>query len=154
MIMARYIGYSTLNTNVPRTIARNVNDMPSLTTNPYRSGVSGKKFTLTDEKLVIADLINALNIKQGDKVGQPGYGTTIWSYVFEQNTASVREQIETELRRVISADPRIDLNAVTLYSYENGVQLEVELAVNGYSEPLSLNIDLNRNTGRAGPIVS
>jgi phage baseplate assembly protein W len=150
--MTTYIGYSTLNTNLQKNVARDVTGFSSVATDPTRNGLNSKKFTLTDERLVIADLINALNIKQGDKVGQPDYGTTIWGFIFEPNTSDVRDQIETELRRVIAQDPRINLNAVTVYAYENGVQLEVELAVNGFNKPLSLNLDLNRGTGRASAI--
>jgi phage baseplate assembly protein W len=149
--MPTYIGYSSIHTKLPRNIARNVQDTTALNKSANRSGRSVNKFTLTDERLVVADLINALNIKQGDKVGQPGYGTTIWSYIFEPNTSDVRSEIETELRRIIALDPRINLNNVAVYSYNNGILLEVDLSVNGYNQPLSLQISLDRNTGRATP---
>ena len=42
-----------------------------------------KKFTLVDFELVKRDLLNALNITQGQLVGRPGYGTMIWSYIFD-----------------------------------------------------------------------
>jgi hypothetical protein len=36
-----------------------------------------KKFTLLDFELIKRDLLNAFNIRQGQLVGRPGYGTVI-----------------------------------------------------------------------------
>jgi len=97
----------------------------------------GKKFRLTDEQLVIQDLVNALSIKQGDKVGNPGYGTTLWEFLFDPNTSDVVKQLETEIRRVAGTDPRIQLDNVNAYSYENGILIEVQATIqplNSYVE--------------------
>ena len=59
-----------------------------------------KSLNLLDEQLVIQDLVNALNIRKGEKVGQPSYGTTLWDFVFEPNTADVQVEIQNEVRRV------------------------------------------------------
>ncbi|NBU53718.1 MAG: hypothetical protein EBS33_05025, partial [Alphaproteobacteria bacterium] len=87
-----------------------------------------KKFTLTDENLIIRDLLNAFNIKQGDKVGQPAYGSTLWGFLFEPNSTIVLGQIEDEVRRIISQDPRIILGSVYINNQENGILLELEIA--------------------------
>ena len=42
-----------------------------------------KKFTLTDFDLIQRDLLNAFNIRQGQLPGRPGYGTTMYSFLFE-----------------------------------------------------------------------
>ena len=39
--------------------------------------------------------INALNISQGQLPGKPGYGTTLWSFIFDPNTADVQFELET-----------------------------------------------------------
>ena len=39
-----------------------------------------KKFTVVDFDLIKIDLLNAFNIRQGELVGRPGYGTVIWNY--------------------------------------------------------------------------
>jgi phage baseplate assembly protein W len=143
--MSTYRGFSTLEVNQPRTIN---------TTGAY--GGSGsttyqprivKKFTLTDSQLVIRDLINALSIKQGDKVGQPTYGTILWSYLFEPNIGDVRTEIETEIRRVIAEDPRIMLNSVVMSAQENGVLFELQVAFNPFNEPMTLSLQMDKNTG-------
>jgi phage baseplate assembly protein W len=41
-----------------------------------------KYFTLTDFELIKRDLLNAFNIRQGELVGRPAYGTTLWDMLF------------------------------------------------------------------------
>lgn len=137
--MAMYIGFSTINANKPRTTNASVGidgGVGSLvaTINP------GKKYRLTDEALVLQDLVNAFNITRGEKVGQPEYGTLLWTFPFEQNDATTQFQIEDEIRRVVTADPRLILNTVKSYPQENGILVEVELAVAPFNTPQSLNL--------------
>ena len=66
-----------------------------------------KKFTLVDFELVKRDLLNALNIPQGQLPGRPGYGTLIYGYIFENQTQDTERAILAEIQRVASLDPRI-----------------------------------------------
>ena len=146
--MPNYIGFSTINANKPR----------STNLNPGKSGgtgstvqpiVYGKKFRMVDEKLVIQDFINALNIQQGQKVGNPGYGTSLWSFVFEPNTTDVRFRLETEIRRVAGLDPRMILNSVKTYPQENGILIELEMAVTPYNNAQTLSVFFSNALGTA-----
>lgn len=143
--MPTYIGFSTHDVNQPITFTTpgNQGGIGTLTVSPR----IGKKFRLTDEQLVIRDLVNAFSIKQGDKVGNPGYGTTLWSYVFEPNTDDVRSEIEAEVRRVAAQDPRINLNTVNIYPRENGVLLQVEMSFSPFNNSVQLGFFLNRYDG-------
>lgn len=141
--MATYIGFTTKNNNQPRELTRSGASGTSLVTAPR----PGKKFTLVDEALVVRDLLNAFMIKQGDKVGQPGYGTTLWTYIFEQGTADTREEIETEVRRVVAQDPRIALNTVTVTVEEHGVILELQVAFQPFNNPINLALFLDSQAG-------
>ena len=95
------------------------------------------------------DFVNALNIPQGQKVGQPQYGTTLWSFVFEPNTFDVQNRLEAEIRRVASLDPRLELNYVRAFPQENGILIEIELAVTPFNNPNQLSIFFDNNTNRA-----
>jgi phage baseplate assembly protein W len=148
--MANYIGFSTINADKPR-ITNPINNLgrdygSASITRPY---VFGKKYKLTDSQLVIQDFVNALNIHQGQKVGQPAYGTTLWSFVFEPNTADVQFQLENEIRRVASLDPRIELNYVKAFPQENGILLEVEMAVNPFNSATTLSLFFDNRTNTA-----
>lgn len=149
--MPTYIGFSTINSSLPRTTNAG-NGIAGAPGNAVKSIVYGKKYRLVDDKLVIQDFINALNIPKGQKVGQPGYGTDIWSYVFEQNNSETHHLLEEEIKKVASYDPRLIINYVSVYPRENGILLEAEVAVTPFNQPLTLNIFFNQDTTRASLI--
>ena len=146
--MPTYIGFSTIiankpkSTNLPAGIAGGVGSVT-------QSVIPGKKFRLVDEQLVIQDFLNALNIQQGQKVGNPGYGTTLWSFVFEPNTFDVQNMLETEIRRVANQDPRMIVNTVSAYPQENGILIEVEMAVTPFNNAQILSVFFNNTTNQA-----
>lgn len=146
--MAQYIGFSTQNACKPKST-----NVPTGADGGYGGTMNslnwGKKYRLVDAPLVIQDFINALNIPQGSKVGQPGYGTTIWSFVFEPNTADVQYQLEAEIRRIAESDGRLILNYVAAFPQENGILLEVELAVTPFNNPTQLNVFFSQSTNTA-----
>ena len=69
--MPIYNGFSTQNVNQPLSLVR-AGVYGGIGTTTVQPRI-GKKFALSDQNLVIRDLLNALSIKQGDKVGQPTY---------------------------------------------------------------------------------
>jgi len=108
-----------------------------------------KKFTLVDFELIKRDLANALNIQQGELPGRPGYGTTIWSFVFENQTPETERGILAELQRVAGGDPRIYLSNASVYPQLNGMLIEVAVQVVGSSTAERLAIFFDQETRRA-----
>ena len=88
-----------------------------------------KKFTAVDFNLIKIDLINAFNIRQGELVGRPGYGTVLWNYLFENQTQETQQLIYTEIQRVCAGDPRIFISGIQMFPQENGLLLQVGIAV-------------------------
>jgi phage baseplate assembly protein W len=115
--MSQYIGFSTKN---------------HCSTN--------KKFKLTDSELVMQDLLNSFNIRQGTKVGQPNYGSRIWDFIFEPNISDVQNQIKTEIIRILSLDLRIETNSVTLYSEDHGILVELQISILPFNDPITTSI--------------
>jgi phage baseplate assembly protein W len=147
--MPQYYGYSSINANKPKT----TNAISGADGGPggiRQSIYWGKKFALVDEQLVIQDFINAFNIKQGTKVGRPGYGTTLWDYVFDPSTADIISAIEDEVRRVASGDPRIQIATISVYPKENGILIELQMAVVPFNQAQLVSLFLNQQTGTAG----
>jgi len=146
--MPTYIGFSTIGSNQPRTT-----NAPGGVDGGFGSVVKpinfGKKYRLVDQPLVIQDFVNALNIQQGQKVGKPEYGTTLWSFVFEPNTADVQFQLENEIRRVASLDPRLIVNYVKAFPQENGILIEVELAIAPFNDAQILSVFFDRDLNQA-----
>lgn len=146
--MPNYIGFSTIGANKPRTTnpQPGKNGAPGTINEPV---TSGRKYRLTDQQLVVRDLLNAFNIPKGQKVGQPEYGTTLWDFIFEPNTQDTQQQITDEVRRIASADPRIRLGYVKCFPEENGVLIEVQLSVNPFNQATLLNVFFNSKTNTA-----
>ena len=90
-----------------------------------------------------------MNIRRGEKVGKPNYGTTLWDFVFEPNTADVAKALQNEIRRVASADSRININTIRSYQREEGILVEVQLSVNPFNNPGDIAIVFNPDTNAA-----
>jgi phage baseplate assembly protein W len=146
--MPQYLGFSTIDANKPKTT-----NAPGGIDGGVGSIVNGinpgKKFKLNDENLVIRDFINALNIRQGEKVGQPSYGTALWNFVFEPNTPDMQFALDNEIRRVASQDPRILIDYVKAYPQENGILMEVQMAIQPYNQALLLSVFFDSTTNKA-----
>lgn len=146
--MPNYVGFSSYNANKPKT----TNQPPGAdggVGSILKPIVFGKKFRMVDQQLVIQDFLNALNIKKGQKVGQPEYGTNVWDYIFEPNSADTQFALENEIRRVANLDPRMIVNFVKAYPQENGILIEVEFAVNPFNQATFLNVFFNSQTNLA-----
>jgi hypothetical protein len=101
--MPTFIGFSTINQN--------------------------KKFTAVDFELIKIDLLNAFNIRQGELPGRPGYGTLIWDYLFENQTQETQVLLQQEIQRVCAGDPRVYLSGIQIFPQENGILLQLGVAV-------------------------
>ena len=88
-----------------------------------------KKFTAVDFDLIKIDLLNAFNIRQGELVGRPGYGTIIWNYLFENQTQETQALLYQEIQRVCGGDPRVYVSGVQIFSQQNGILIQLGIAV-------------------------
>ena len=88
-----------------------------------------KKFTAVDFDLIKIDLLNAFNIRQGELVGRPGYGTVIWNYLFENQTTETQAAIYAEIQRVCAGDPRVFISGIQVFPQQNGILIQLGIAV-------------------------
>jgi phage baseplate assembly protein W len=121
--MTTFIGYSTINAT--------------------------SKVTLTDDNLVVQDLLNAFNIKPGSLPGKPALGCPIWGYLFEQQTQSTVDAMTSIVQTTCASDPRIQLLSCSPFQLNNGVLFEVSLSINGNVTPQQLNLFFNNQTQAA-----
>ena len=107
-----------------------------------------KKFTLVDTELIKRDLLNAFNIVQGQLPGRPGYGTILWSFLFESQDQTTMSQIIREVKRVAGGDPRLNLIDAQIYPQENGllIELEIQFAPNTNAQLLGVFFDQQHRT--------
>jgi phage baseplate assembly protein W len=107
-----------------------------------------KKFTLTDFALIKRDLLNAFNIRQGQLPGRPAYGTVLWDFLFENQLEELQNGIVTEVQRVAGGDPRIYISDTQVFPQENGILIQIELAVipSDNAQRLSIFFDLQQRS--------
>lgn len=108
-----------------------------------------KKFTLTDFELIKRDLLNAFNIRQGELVGRPGYGTTLWDFVFENQLEETERALLAEIQRVAGGDPRIFVSDVEFFPQKNGILIQLEITVVPSTNAERLSIFFNQEQRRA-----
>jgi len=108
-----------------------------------------KKFTLLDEDLVKRDLLNGLNIRQGQLPGRPQFGTTLWDNLFENQSPALVTAIENEIQRVAGYDPRIQVSDTQVFPQENGILIQVQLAIVPNTTAQQLSIFFNQQQRRA-----
>jgi phage baseplate assembly protein W len=111
-----------------------------------------KKFTLTDYELVKRDLLNALNIRQGQLPGRPSYGTALWDNLFENQTTETERAITNEIQRVAGGDPRLQLDNVEIFQQENGMLIQLELVIVPSTDVERLSIFFDQQNRRASYI--
>lgn len=111
-----------------------------------------KKFRLTDFELVKQDLINHFNIRKGEKLMRPNFGTVIWNVLNEPLTEDLKSVIVSDIESVVSYDPRLSVDNVIVTEYETGIQVELELRYiqTNQSSLLNLQFDNQSNTLFAG----
>jgi phage baseplate assembly protein W len=108
-----------------------------------------KKFTLTDSALVKRDLLNAMNIRQGQLPGRPEYGTALWDNIFENQTEETTRSIEREIQRVAGYDPRLQIVSLDVFPQPNGMLIQMELAIVPSTDAERLSIFFDQESRRA-----
>ena len=102
-----------------------------------------KKFKLTDLELVKQNLFNHFNIRKGEKLMQPGFGSVIWSMMFEPLTEETKSLIQEDVKKVVGYDPRTKVTNVIITQFDYGVQLDIEMEYlpGNQSDSLTLTFD-------------
>ena len=108
-----------------------------------------KKFTLVDSELIKRDLLNAFNITQGQLPGRPGYGTILWSFLFENQDQTTMSAITREIQRVAGGDPRVYISDINVFPQENGVLIEVEVQFVPNTDAQLLSVFFDQQQRRA-----
>lgn len=102
-----------------------------------------KKFRATDAALIKQDIINHFNIRKGEKLMNPEFGTIIWGLMFEPLTNDVKQALVADVNTILSYDPRVAVSNVTVNEQEHGLQIIVDLTYinNNQSDLLLMNFN-------------
>jgi phage baseplate assembly protein W len=105
-----------------------------------------KKFSLTDFELVKQDLFNHFQIRKGEKLMNPEFGTIIWNILFEPFTDEVKNAIVKDIQAVVSYDPRISADNINVTQYEYGLQVDLELTYIPTNQTQLLNFIFDKSS--------
>lgn len=120
IIMALYRGYNTVGNN----------------TTKVRS---------EDAELIKRDLLNHFNIRKGEKLMHPEFGSIIWDALFEQMTDDLRDVIVEDVVEIVRYDPRIVADKVLVDEYENGILIEIQVRYSNLNQTENLRLLFDQN---------
>jgi len=106
------------------------------------------KTRLEDAELIKRDLSNHFNIRKGEKLMRPDFGTIIWDALFEPMTEDLRDAIVDDVTRIVNYDPRLIAESILVDEYEQGILVEarVRYSNNNQLETLRLQFDQTTNS--------
>ena len=108
-----------------------------------------KNVTVTNFDLIKTDLLNAFNIRQGELPGRPGYGSNIWSFIFENQTDQTIQAITNEVQRVCGGDPRIFVQSIDVFPEQNGILIQIGLTYVNSTDSQRLSVFFDQEQRRA-----
>jgi phage baseplate assembly protein W len=113
-----------------------------------------KKFRLTDFDLVQQDLFNHFNIRKGEKLMNPEFGTIIWGMLFEPLTEGLRKTLTEDIKRIVAYDPRIATNSIRLDEFAYGLQISISVTylVENKNYNIVFNFDRDSKTLSKGVV--
>jgi phage baseplate assembly protein W len=100
-----------------------------------------------DIDLVKQDIINHFNIRKGEKLMNPEFGTIIWELLFEQFTPEVRKLITQDVETIVNYDPRIAINAIAVDSTDQGIRIEADIIYVPFNVNEKMTFDFDRDNG-------
>jgi phage baseplate assembly protein W len=123
---------------------------PPVRTKQYR-GISTvanpKTVNLFDLQIIKQDIINHFHIRQGEKLENPEFGTIIWDILFEPFTDDLKQLIIEDVSEIINYDPRVNVDSVTVDTYESGIQIDCTLTYLPYSITETMRIKFDQTNG-------
>ena len=104
-------------------------------------------FALYDIGLIKQDIINNFHIRQGEKLSDPEFGTIIWDILFEPLTDPIKDAIVNNVSKIVNYDPRVQVDQITVDSYETGIQVDCTLVYLPYNISESMRLTFDENAG-------
>jgi hypothetical protein len=106
-----------------------------------------QKFALYDYALIKQDILNHFNVRQGERLMNPTFGTIIWDVLYEPLTEQLKVLIQQNVEEIINYDPRVRAKQVIVTQYESGLQIACTLVYLPYYIQESMQLTFDQNNG-------
>tara|TARA_B100001057_G_scaffold230596_1_gene230878 strand:- start:51 stop:515 length:465 start_codon:yes stop_codon:yes gene_type:complete len=102
---------------------------------------------LYDVELVKQDLLNHFNIRKGEKLENPDFGTNIWLYVFDPLDEETKNLVIEDVETVVNYDPRVTLDQIEVQESDHGLSVKMTVLYIGYAIGETINLLFDQNQG-------
>ena len=103
------------------------------------------KVRIEDSELIKRDLLNHFNIRKGEKLMRPDFGSIIWDALFEPMTDDLRDAIVEDVVDIVNYDPRIIADKVLVDEYQNGILIELQIRYSNLNQTENLKLLFDQN---------
>ena len=93
----------------------------------FSTQAGSRNFRLTDFNLIKQDILNHFNIRKGEKLMRPNFGTIIWNVLHEPFTEDLKSVIAEDVKAIASYDPRVSFDNIIITEFDQGIQIELQL---------------------------
>lgn len=99
---------------------------------------------ITDINLIKRDLLNHFFTIKGERVMRPTFGSIIWDMLFEPFDELVREAVIADVQNIIAQEPRVELQDLNVFEYEQGLRIDVEVLYVPFNVVGTFDINFDR----------
>ena len=113
----------------------------------FSTRLNAKKYRLTDFELAKQDMINHFEIRKGEKLMNPQFGSIIWDMLFEPLTEDTKQIITGDITRIVGYDPRLAVQQVAVTEQDTGFLIEIIVSYipTDQTDVIMLNFDRANN---------
>jgi len=104
------------------------------------------KYRLTDINLVKRDILNHFNIRKGEKLMNPSFGTIIWNVLHEPFTEDLKSVITNDILNIAKYDPRVSFDNIVVTEYDQGLQILLQIRYLLTDQTSTMNLQFDNNT--------
>lgn len=108
---------------------------------------ASKNFALYDFELIKQDILNHFYVRQGERLMQPGFGSIIWTVLFEPLTPEIQDLILQNVNEIMNYDPRVQASNILITPYDQGIQIECKLTYLPYNIQQNLQLKFDQQNG-------
>lgn len=133
----------------------NLNNVTTQQNSQFYRGFSTVDDTTTnvklyDHELIKQDILNQFNTRKGERLMNPEFGSIIWDLIYEPLTPNVKQQISSDIDRILNSDPRVVPTLVNIIEQDYGFLLEITLSYQGTDFSDSMILSFDKRVGLAG----
>ena len=114
----------------------------------FSTQAGNRNFRLTDFDLIKQDILNHFNIRKGEKLMRPNFGTIIWNVLHEPFTEDLKSVITQDVKAIASYDPRVSFDNIIITEFDQGIQIELQLryVLTNQTNVMLMNFNGSTNT--------